>query len=232
MTTNTSTREDWLTARRDLLAGEKAFAQARENLAVKRRALPRYRIGTPYVFQTPAGQHSLPELFGRHTQLIVYHFMFGPDWEQGCKSCSFWADSFNGSIGHLSQRDAGLVCVSSAPLEKLLAFRRRMGWSFDWVSSAGTSFNNDFGVTGLPGETLLYNFDKHVKDAGELPGLSVFARNDGEVYHTYSCYARGLDMINCVYQLLDLVPKGRDEADLPYTMSWVKHHDKYEEQTS
>ena len=227
-----STRERWLQARRDFLAEEKALTKARDALAAKRRALPRYEVTTPYAFQSPQGTLSLADLFGPRSQLVVYHFMFGPDWEQGCKSCSFWADSYNGLVPHLNQRDVTLVAVSSAALEMLLAFRQRMGWSFDWVSSAGTDFNTDFGVTGKPGETLIYNYDKPKEDAGELPGLSVFARDgEGRIYHTYSCYARGLDMLNAAYQILDLVPKGRDEDSLPFTMSWVRHHDRYKELT-
>ena len=224
-----SSRQEWLKARHALLAEEKAFSKVREALAAKRRALPGYRIEESYVFQTEKGLQTLAALFGRHSQLVVYHFMFGPTWEQGCKSCSFWADTFNGIIVHLNQRDVAFACVSNAPLDKLLAFRKRMGWSFEWVSSAGTGFNNDFGVTGLPGKALLYNYDKSIEDAGELPGISVFTRTgDGAILHTYSCYARGLDMMNAAYQFLDLVPKGRDEGALPYTMSWVKLHDLYE----
>ncbi len=230
MSPASASRETWLKARLELLAEEKAFTLAREALAAKRRTLPAYRIDKPYMFQTARGPQPLTELFGRHSQLIVYHFMFGPDWQQGCKSCSFWADNFNGITIHLNQRDVALVGISSAPLEKLLAFRQRMGWQFDWVSSAGTSFNSDFGVTGQPGETLLYNFDKPKQDAGELPGISVFAKTpSGEVMHSYSCYARGLDMMNAAYQFLDLVPKGRDEDQLPNTMSWVRLHDRYDE---
>ena len=221
------TREQWLTARLDLLAEEKAFMKAKDALAAKRRALPRYRVDTTYMFQSEAGPKTLADLFAGRGQLAVYHFMFGPGWEQGCKSCSFWADNFDGISPHLNQRDVTLVCVSSAPLAKLLAFRQRMGWRFDWLSSEGSSFNSDFGVTGKPGETLTYNFDKEVDDAGELPGLSIFALKGGDVFHTYSCYARGLDNLNAAYQFLDLTPKGRGEDALPYTMSWVKHHDLY-----
>jgi len=225
----TASPAEWLKARLDLLAEEKAFTQAREALAAKRRALPRYKIDKAYLFQTIDGPKTLAGLFGSHSQLIVYHFMFGPDWEQGCKSCSFWADTFNGITAHLNQRDVTLLCVSSAPLHKLLAFRKRMGWQFDWVSSEGPDFNHDFGVTGRPGETLIYNYDKSIQDAGEMPGLSVFTRTeDGGVFHTYSCYARCLDMLNAAYHFLDLVPKGRDEDSSPYTMSWVKLHDLYE----
>ncbi len=223
-----STRETWLDARLALLAEEKAFTAAKDELAAARRALPRYPISKAYTFETEHGTRTLADLFGAHSQLIVYHFMFGPTWEQGCKSCSFWADSFDGAIAHLNQRDVAMICVSSAPLQKLLDFRKRMGWNFEWLSSAGTSFNADFGVTGAEGETLIYNFRRKIENAVEMPGLSVFQKEDGMVYHTYSCYARGLDIFNAAYQLLDLVPKGRDEDHLPFTMSWVKHHDKYE----
>ena len=224
-----ASRDAWLKARVALLAEEKAFTAARDSLAAKRRALPAYRVEKPYIFQSTEGPRPFAALFGGRSQLIVYHFMFGPGWQQGCKSCSFWADNFDGIIPHLNQRDVSLACVSSAPLEKLLAFRKRMGWDFDWVSSKGTTFNSDFGVSGGAGETLIYNFDKPHEDAGELPGISVFAKgNDGTILHTYSCYARGLDMLNAAYQFLDLTPKGRNEAGLPYPMSWVRHHDKYE----
>lgn len=228
MSTHAATREDWLRSRMDLLAEEKAFTRARDALAARRRALPRYLVDRPYVFQSERGPLTLAQLFGGRGQLIVYHFMFGADWEQGCKSCSFWADGFDGIITHLNQRDVSMAAVSTAPLAKLLEFRQRMGWHFDWVSSAGTSFNHDFGVIGGPDETLVYNYGKPKVDAGELPGLSVFAREGDEVYHTYSCYARGLDAFNSAYQLLDLTPKGRDEDGLEWSMAWVRHHDRYQ----
>lgn len=220
-------REDWLKSRIELLAEEKAFQKARDALAARRRALPRYRIETDYSFQSERGPLTLAQLFGQNSQLIVYHFMFGPDWQQGCKSCSFWSDTYDGIIPHLNARDVSLLCVSAAPLAKLMAFRQRMGWKFDWVSSSGTSFNCDFGVSAAHGRTLVYNYDKPKQDAAELPGISVFARDGGGVFHTYSCYARGLDPLNAAYQFLDLVPNGRDEAALPYPMSWVRHHDNY-----
>jgi predicted dithiol-disulfide oxidoreductase (DUF899 family) len=231
MNTKTVARDDWLKSRIALLAEEKAFQKSRDALAAKRRALPRYRIDKPYTFQSERGPLTLPQLFGERSQLIVYHFMYGADWQQGCKSCSFWSDNYDGIIPHLNARDVTLLCVSVAPLATLLAFRQRMGWRFDWVSSEGTSFNKDFGVSGGPGENLVYNYDKPKQDAGELPGLSVFTREGTDVFHTYSCYARGLDNLNAAYQFLDLVPKGRDEDSLPWPMSWVKHHDKYWEAT-
>jgi predicted dithiol-disulfide oxidoreductase (DUF899 family) len=230
MTDYLTPRELWLRERRLLLQKEKAFTKAKDELAAARRALPRYAVNTHYAFQTEKGPQGLADLFGHRGQLIVYHFMFGPDWEQGCKSCSFWADGFDGAIPHLNQRDVAMVCASTAPLAKLLAFRKRMGWRFDWVSSGGSSFNADFGVTGKNGEALLYNFDRQIEDAGELPGLSVFQREGNVVFHTYSCYARGLDIFNPAYQLLDMVPKGRDESALPFSMGWVKHHDNYQQQ--
>jgi len=221
-------RDEWLTARKSLLAEEKAFTRARDALSAKRRDLPWVKINTPYTFNTSQGKESLSDLFAGRSQLIIYHFMLGPNWEQGCKSCSFWADNFNDIIVHLSHRDVSMIAVSSAPLAKIEAFRKRMGWNFNWVSSDGTTFNQDFGVSPKPGEGVLYNYGTAKIDMDELPGISVFARDEkGSVYHTYSCYARGLDMLNGAYHYLDLVPKGRDEEGLPGTMSWLKHHDRY-----
>jgi predicted dithiol-disulfide oxidoreductase (DUF899 family) len=185
---NVATRENWLKARLELLAAEKDHLKSRDALAARRRALPCYRVQGDYLFQSERGPLTLAQLFGPRGQLIVYHFMFDPDWQQGCKSCSFWADNFDGAIVHLNQRDVTMLCVSAAPLAKLLDFRKRMGWRFDWVSSAGTSFNHDFGVAGRPGETLTYNYTRSIANAGELPGLSVFLKDStGAVFHTYSC---------------------------------------------
>ena len=221
-------REEWLAARQALLAEEKAFTRARDALSARRRRMPWVKIGQPYLFQGPAGAQSLTDLFAGRGQLIVYHFMLGPDWQEGCKSCSFWADNFDRIVVHLNQRDVSMAAVSSAPLVKIEAFRRRMGWSFTWVSSGGTSFNRDFGVAPAPGQPMIYNYAPSKGAMDELPGISVFARDAaGSVYHAYSCYARGLDMLNTAYHYLDLVPKGRDEAGLPHTMAWVKHHDRY-----
>jgi predicted dithiol-disulfide oxidoreductase (DUF899 family) len=221
-------RDEWLTARKSLLAEEKAFTRARDALSAKRRDLPWVKINTPYTFNTSQGKESLSGLFAGRSQLIIYHFMLGPNWEQGCKSCSFWADNFNDIIVHLNHRDVSMIAVSSAPLAKIEAFRKRMGWNFNWVSSDGTTFNQDFGVSPKPGEGVLYNYGTAKIDMDELPGISVFARDEkGSVYHTYSCYARGLDMLNGAYHYLDLVPKGRDEEGLAGTMSWLKHHDRY-----
>jgi predicted dithiol-disulfide oxidoreductase (DUF899 family) len=222
-------RDDWLKARKALLAEEKALTRARDALSAKRRAMPWVKIDQAYSFDGPEGRETLVQLFGGKSQLIVYHFMYGADWQAGCKSCSFWADNFNGIGAHLGARDAALAAVSTAPFKTLEAFRKRMGWQFKWVSSAGTTFNQDFGVSPAPGQPLDYNFGgSQITEMQELPGISVFAKGqDGTVYHSYSCYSRGLDMLNGAYHYLDLLPKGRDEQGLPSTMAWLKHHDRY-----
>jgi predicted dithiol-disulfide oxidoreductase (DUF899 family) len=224
-------RETWLEARKALLAKEKAFTRQRDALSAERRALPWVKVEESYAFDTPHGKQSLSELFAAASQLLTYHFMFGPDWSEGCPSCSFWADNYNGIITHLKQRDVALVVVSRAPLEKLEAYRKRMGWSFKWVSSYGSSFNRDYGVSFAPEEqaTAYYNFEPRGFSSSEAPGISVFHKAaDGGIFHTYSCYARGLDMLNGAYHHLDLVPKGRDEQGLPYPMAWVRRHDMYD----
>ncbi len=225
-------RAEWLAARKALLQREKEFTRQRDALNAERRRLPWVRIGKDYVFDTSSGKQSLAQLFAGRGQLAVYHFMLGPDWTEGCKSCSFWADNFNGIDVHLAHRDLTLVAVSRAPLAKIEAFKRRMGWSFKWVSSYANDFNRDFNVSFTPEEMkgeVFYNFEQRKFPSDEAPGMSLFAREGDAVFHTYSCYARGLDMINGAYHILDLAPKGRDEAGLPYTMSWVRHHDKYED---
>jgi predicted dithiol-disulfide oxidoreductase (DUF899 family) len=222
---------DWLTARRQLLEKEKAFTRLRDELSRERRALPWERVEKNYVFQTRDGRESLAELFAGRSQLIVYHFMFGPDWDGGCKSCSFWADNFNGIICHLNQRDVSMVAISRASLEKLEAFRKRLGWTFKWASCAGNDFNFDYHVSFRPEQAgeAMYNFAKDDGSNEELPGISVFTKDpNGTLLHTYSCYSRGLDMMNTAYHYLDLVPKGRDEAGLPHSMAWVKYHDLYD----
>jgi predicted dithiol-disulfide oxidoreductase (DUF899 family) len=219
---------EWLAARKALLAEEKAFTKARDALSAKRREMPWVKVEKNYVFTGPKGKESLSDLFEGRSQLIVYHFMYGPDWEQGCKSCSFWADNFNGIIAHLNQRDVSMVVTSTAPVATLQAFASRMGWDFKWLSSGGTTFNQDYGVSPAPGKKLDYNYGAAIKDMTEMPGVSVFARDKtGAIHHTYSTYGRGLDMLNGAYHLLDLVPKGRDEEGLPFTMSWLKHRDSY-----
>jgi predicted dithiol-disulfide oxidoreductase (DUF899 family) len=189
------------------------------------------RIDQRYEFDTPSGKRTLADLFGERSQLIVYHFMFGPRWAEGCPSCSFWADNFNGIEVHLRHRDIALVAVSRAKLEQLEAYKKRLGWSFDWVSSYGNDFNRDFQVSFSEEEAkgeVFYNFERRRFPSEEAPGISVFCNNErGEVFHTYSCYARGLDMLNGAYHFMDLAPKGRDESDLPFTMAWLRRHDQY-----
>ena len=227
-------REEWIAARKEHLAREKELTQMRDRLSAQRRELPWVKVDKQYVFNGQNGKETLEDLFDGRSQLAVYHFMFHPEWEAGCKSCSFWADNFNGTAVHLAHRDVTLVAISRAPLQKLQAFKERMGWSFKWLSSADTDFNRDYHVTFKPEEiaegNAYYNYKAGKFPAEEAPGVSVFYRNDaGEIFHTYSCYSRGLDMLNGAYHFLDLVPKGRDEAELPYTMSWVRLHDKYDE---
>ena len=226
-------RPEWLAARKALLEREKAFTRERDALSAARRDLPWVRVEKDYVFEGPAGKETLADLFAGKSQLAVYHYMLGPDWKEGCKSCSFWADNFNGTDVHLAHRDLALVAVSRAPLAKIEAFRKRMGWTFKWVSSFGGDFNRDFNVSFTPEELqgqVLYNYERQKFPSDEAPGMSVFHRDaGGAVFHTYSCYARGLDMINGAYHILDLAPKGRDEGALPFTMAWVRHRDRYED---
>jgi len=224
----------WVAARTQFLAKEKQFNRLRDELSAERRALPWERVETPYVFEGPDGQQSLAELFAGRSQLVVYHFMLGADWQAGCKSCSFWADNFNGVDVHLANRDVTLLAISSAPYAHIAEFKQRMGWTFKWVSSAGSDFNHDYHVTFTPEELqageVYYNYAPRKFSGTELPGISVFYKTaDGAVYHTYSTYARGLDMMNGAYHFLDLTPKGRDEAGLNHPMSWVRHHDSYED---
>jgi predicted dithiol-disulfide oxidoreductase (DUF899 family) len=226
------TPEAWVKARKQLLAKEKEFTKLRDELSQARRDLPWVRVTKNYLFDGPDGKQTLSELFDGYSQLIVYHFMFGPDWETGCKSCSFWADNFNGIVPHLNQRDVTFVAISRAPLAKLSTFATRLGWSFKWLSSAGSDFNFDFNVSFTPeaiasGSTT-YNYAANKMNMQELPGISVFFKSlEGEVFHTYSCYARGLDMLNNAYHYLDLVPKGRDETGLSFPMAWVRLRDEY-----
>jgi predicted dithiol-disulfide oxidoreductase (DUF899 family) len=225
-------REEWLVARQHHLAKEKEFTRLRDELSRQRRELPWVKVDKPYVFDGPDGKETLAGLFAGRSQLLVYHFMFGPEWSEGCKSCSFWADNFNNAIVHLNQRDVTMVAVSKAPLEKLLAFQKRMGWTFKWLSSFGNDFNRDYHVSFTPEEMekgeMYYNYRLGKFGREEAPGLSVFYKDTtGTVFHTYSCYGRGLDMLNGAYHHLDVVPKGRNEAGLSYPQEWVKHHDRY-----
>jgi predicted dithiol-disulfide oxidoreductase (DUF899 family) len=227
-----ASRDQWLSARRMLLAKEKEFSRLRDQLSRERRELPWERVDKRYVFQGSAGNETLADLFAGHSQLIVYHFMFAPEWDVGCKSCSFWADNFNGIIAHLNQRDVALAAVSRAPLAQLEAFAARLGWTFKWVSSGATDFNYDYQASFQPDQAALgnavYNYAAYQGKMTDLPGISVFIKDEaGSVFHTYSTYSRGVEPMNAAYQLLDLVPKGRDEANLPNPMSWVKLRDLY-----
>ena len=223
----------WIEARRKFLAKEKKFTRLRDELARQRRALPWERVDKEYVFDGPKGRETLPELFNGRSQLVVYHFMFAPDWDEGCKHCSFWADNFNGLGIHLNHRDVSFVAISRAPLEKLEAFKKRMGWSFKWVSSGQNDFNYDYQASFTPQEVesgaAFYNYSKLDVGVSDREGVSVFYRDpSGAVFHTYSSYARGIDMLNTAYHYLDLAPKGRDEDGLEFTQSWVRYHDKYD----
>ncbi|HEX6664554.1 MAG TPA: DUF899 domain-containing protein [Gaiellaceae bacterium] len=222
--------EDWLKARTALLDDEKEFTRLRDELSRKRRELPWEAVEKEYIFDGESGRQTLSELFDGRSQLIVYHFMFGPDDEQGCKSCSFWADNFDRNIVHLNARDVSMVAVSRAPYERLAAYRKRMGWSFDWLSSAENDFNFDFGVSFTPEEREtggVYNYSARSGLGPDREGVSVFKEDEGgKVFHTYSAYARGIDMLNAAYNYLDLVPKGRDEDPGP-PQSWVRRRDEY-----
>ena len=225
-------REHWLTGRRALLAREKELTRMQDEVARERRALPWVRIDKDYTFDTPQGRRTLAGLFGDKRQLLVQHFMFGPGWEQGCASCSYMADHLDGMRVHLAQRDVALAVVSRAPLEEILRFRQRMGWQFDWVSSHGSEFNFDFGVSfsaeALAAGAVDYNYTTQSFPSEEAPGISAFYRDDdGIVFHTYSTYGRGVEAMMGTYRLLDLMPKGRDEHNAAYTMDWVRHHDRY-----
>ncbi len=227
-----ASRDEWLAARKALLADEKTFQRQRDALNAKRRALPWVKVDEDYVFDTASGPKALPDLFDGKSQLIVQHFMLGDGWAEGCPSCSFWADGFDGTPVHMAQRDAAFVSVSNAPLDQITAYQSRMGWKFEWVSCHESSFNYDYQASFTPeqmaAESVEYNFHQTKFPSSEAPGISVFAKDaDGNVYHTYSCYARGIDNMNVTYQYLDLLPKGRDEDELDNPMAWVKRHDQY-----
>ncbi|MFP6807438.1 MAG: DUF899 domain-containing protein [Pseudomonadales bacterium] len=218
---------EWNKARVELLVKEKKLARLREEIAADRRALPWQAVKEDYVFNGPAGEKQLSELFGSKSQLIVVHFMYGPEWQEGCKSCSFFADQHDAVNMHLGARDVSLVVISRAQWPEFQNFKARMQWDFEWLSSSGNTFNADYHVSFPGQESGYYNY-KEGGVAEELPGVSIFYKDDtGAMFHTYSTYARGLDTLMSTYQMLDLVPKGRDEADLPFTMSWLKHHDSY-----
>ncbi|MDP9037365.1 MAG: DUF899 domain-containing protein [Myxococcota bacterium] len=224
-------REQWTVARKALLEKEKAFTRERDALAAERRKLPMVRVEKQYVFVDASGEHTLAALFGAKPQLLVYHFMLEPGWKEGCTGCSYVADHFDGSLAHLSQRDTALVAVSRAPLAAIEAFKKRMGWKFRWLSSAGTDFNYDFAASFRPedigNEAIAVNYAGPPVDDSPIPGLSAFLADRGQVFHTYSTYKRGLDAIMNTYNLLDLTPLGRHEEGLAFPMAWVRHHDKY-----
>jgi predicted dithiol-disulfide oxidoreductase (DUF899 family) len=225
---------EWIAAHKAFLEREKEFTRARDRLSAARRALPWIKVDKAYAFDTPQGWKTLAELFEGRSQLIVYHFMFGPDWEHGCPSCSFVSDNVSGALVHLNQRDVTFVTVSRAPLPQLEKFKKRMGWTFPWVSSFGSDFNYDFHVSfkkeDMERNSIYYNYDQMKPyPVDELQGISVFIKDSaGEIFHTYSSYARGCDILLTTYNLLDLVPKGRDEDGLAFSMAWVRHHDRYE----
>jgi predicted dithiol-disulfide oxidoreductase (DUF899 family) len=226
-------RGEWTSQRKALLAKEKQLTRLRDKLNAERRDLPWVKVEKTYVFDTREGKKTLAELFDGKSQLIVYHFMLGPGWEEGCPSCSYLADHFDGAVIHVANRDAAFVAVSRATLSEIEVFKTRMGWRFKWVSSSGSDFNFDYHVSfredevGKDGD---YNYERQEIASDEMPGASVFYKDAaGVVFHTYSAYARGLDILIGAYNLLDLTPKGRDEAELPWTMAWLRHHDKYED---
>jgi predicted dithiol-disulfide oxidoreductase (DUF899 family) len=224
--------KEWLVARKQLLVKEKKFSKLRDQLNLQRRKLPWVKVEKEYVFDGPTGKVTLADLFCGKSQLIIYHFMFGPGWKEGCPHCSFWADNFNAIGVHLNQRDVTFVAISRAPLAKIEPFKKRMGWSFKWVSSFANDFNYDYQVSFAPKSErsgpVIYNYAETNFDMADREGVSVFYKDDsGTIFHSYSCYARGIDMLNTAYHYLDLVPRGRDE-DASNTQSWVRHHDKYE----
>jgi predicted dithiol-disulfide oxidoreductase (DUF899 family) len=224
------TREEWVKVRVALLRKEKDFTRLRDRMTQQIRELPWVKVEKQYWFEGSQGRESLGDLFGKCSQLLVYHFMLGPEWDQGCKSCSFWADNFQAIPIHLAHRDVSFVSISRAPFAKIEQFRKRLGWSFKWVSSFGSDFNFDFNVSFKPEEIeagkAIYNYAPTSEVADEMPGVSVFFKERDNIFHTYSTFARGLDLLNGAYNYLDLVPKGRDEEP-ESTMSWLRHHDRY-----
>lgn len=222
---------EWLAARKELLKKEKEFTRLRDDLSRLRRELPREKVEKTYTFEGLKGKVTLADLFDGRSQLLVYHFMLGPGWKEGCPSCSYISDHFDGMKPHLAARDVTLIAISRAPLPEIAAFKQRMGWGFNWLSSFGSDFNFDYQVSKTPEEVdekIYYNYEKQVFPSDERPGLSAFYKDAaGEVFHTYSTYARGLDILVGAYNYLDMAPKGRDEEGLKNTMAWVRHHDRY-----
>jgi len=225
--------EEWVKSCQEHLKKEKEFTRLRDQLSQKRRELPWTKVNKNYNFETIHGSKSLYDLFAGKSQLIIYHFMFSPDWDAGCPSCSFWADNFNNIIVHLNARDINLAVVSRAPLEKLQNYKKRMNWTFEWVSSLENDFNTDFDVTftenEMNGEQNYYNFETSGFPVSEAPGVSVFYKNEqDEIYRTYSCFARGLDILNGTYNFMDIAPKGRNESELSMPMEWIRRRDEYD----
>jgi predicted dithiol-disulfide oxidoreductase (DUF899 family) len=226
--------EEWIAARKDFLKKEKEFTRMRDEISRQRRALPWEKIEKPYVFDGPQGKVTLSDLFGGRSQLVIYHFMLGPGWTEGCPSCSYLADHFDGMTIHLANRDVTFAVISRATFPEIAAFKQRMGWKFRWLSSNASDFNYDYYVSLRPEDRsqkqVYYNYEMMEFPSEERPGLSVFAKDEsGDVFHTYSSYARGLDILVGTYNFLDTVPKGRDESGLKHSMAWVRHHDKYGE---
>ncbi len=226
------TKEEWIDARKELLKKEKDFTILRDQLSKQRRDLPWIEVNKEYVFEGPDGEQTLSELFDGRSQLIIYHFMFGPDWDAGCPSCSFWADNFNEIILHLNQRDVTMIAVSRAPYNKLESYKKRMGWNFKWVSSYNSDFNFDYHVSftqeELNNNKAYYNYIEQDTHSQEKEGVSIFFKDKkGRIFYTYSTFERGIDILNTAYNYLDLVPKGRDETDHAFRQFWVRRHDEY-----
>ena len=225
-------RAEWIAARKELLKKEKELTRQKDAVSAQRREMPWVRVEKEYVFDAPGGKRTLADLFEGRSQLIVYHFMFGPEWQEGCPSCSFNVDHTDGALVHLAQRDVSFAAISRAPLPKIEGFKKRMGWRFPWVSSYRNDFNRDYHVSFTKEEMakgkVEYNYDMTTFPSEEAPGISVFYKDaSGNIFHTYSAYARGTENTMGTYNYLDWVPKGRDEDGLPFTMSWVRHHDRY-----
>ena len=227
-------RDEWIAARKTLLAKEKQLTRQRDQLAAERRNLPWVRIDKAYVFDGPIGKVTLVDLFDGRSQLVIQHFMFGPDWEEGCVGCSFGADNVDSARQHFEHRDLSFAAVSRTAIAKIEAFKRRMGWRFTWVSSLGSDFNYDFGVSftrdQLAGGMVTYNYEPVKGESEDLSGISTFYKDEtGAIFHTYSTFGRGDELLSPAYAYLDLAPKGRDEEGLPFPSAWWRHHDKYED---
>ncbi len=225
-------QDEWIKARKELLTKEKEFTNARDQLNQTRRDLPWVRVDKEYVFDGPNGKQTLSELFSGKSQLVVYHFMYGPDWEAGCPSCSFWADNFNSIIIHLNQRDVTMIAVSRASYNKIVTYQKRMGWNFQWVSSYDNDFNFDYHVSftqeELTKKESYYNYALQDTGVSDKEGISVFYKNpSGQIFHTYSTFERGIDAFNVAYHYLDIVPKGRGEEGHTFRQYWVRRHDEY-----